>query len=153
MPSEHIEKTIIIDAPRAQVWRAIADANEFGTWFGARFDEPFVAGARIRGNITEPGYEHVTMDITVERIEPPHLLSFRWHPYAIDTSVDYSAEPMTLVEFRLEDVPDGTRLTLTESGFDGIPAQRRDEAYRMNDRGWTEQMKRIERHCVSLAQR
>ena len=148
MSTDRIEKKIVLRAPRSRVWRAIADAKEFGRWFGVVLESPFAAGARVRGKITEPGYEHVVMEITIERIEPERLFSYRWHPYAIEPGVDYSSEPTTLVEFRLEEVPGGTALTVTESGFDQIPAARRTEAFRMNDQGWTEQVKRIERYVA-----
>jgi len=144
--TDRIEKKIVLRAPRARVWRAIADAKEFGTWFGAKLEGAFAAGARVRGRITIPGYEHLEMEITIERIEPERLLSLRWHPYAIDPAVDYSGEPTTLVEFRLEEVAGGTELTVSESGFDQIPAARRAEAFRMNERGWATQLKNIERH-------
>jgi uncharacterized protein YndB with AHSA1/START domain len=146
MNTDIIEKKIVLKAPRSRVWRAIADAKEFGIWFGVELEGSFATGARVQGRITVPGYEHVTMEITIERIEPERLFSYRWHPYAIDPAVDYSGEPTTLVEFRLEEVAGGTELTVTESGFDRIPAARRAEAFRMNDQGWAEQLKRIERH-------
>ncbi len=146
MSTDQIEKTIFLRAPRSRVWRAIANAEEFGTWFGAKFESGFAPGARVKGRITTPGYEHVIMDITIERVDPERLLSLRWHPYAIEPGVDYSGEPTTLVEFRLEEAPGGTRLTVTESGFDRIPVSRRAEAFRMNDQGWAEQMKNIERY-------
>jgi uncharacterized protein YndB with AHSA1/START domain len=146
MSSDKIEKRILLKAPRSRVWRAIADAKEFGTWFGMKLEGSFAPGARVRGQSTEPGYEHVIGDLTIERIEPERLFSYRWHPYAIDPNVDYSGEPTTLVEFRLEEVSGGTELTVTESGFDRIPAARRAEAFRMNDQGWAEQLKRIERY-------
>ena len=143
---DRIEKRIVLRAPRSRVWRAISGAGEFGAWFGVKLEGSFAPCARVRGRITEPGYEHVVMDITVERMEPERLFSYRWHPYAIDPEVDYSGEPSTFVEFRLEEVAGGTELTVTESGFDRIPAARRAEAFRMNERGWAEQLKRIERH-------
>jgi uncharacterized protein YndB with AHSA1/START domain len=146
MSTDKIEKKIVLRAPRSRVWRAIADAKEFGTWFGVKLEGSFAPGARVRGRITEPGYEHVTMDIIIEKIEPERLFSYRWHPYAVDPGVDYSGEPTTLVEFRLEEVSGGTELTVTESGFDRIPAARRAAAFRMNEQGWAEQLKRIERH-------
>jgi len=146
MSTDRIEKTIFLRAPRSRVWRAIAKAEEFGTWFGAKLESGFAPGARVTGRITTPGYEHVIMDITIERVDPERLLSLRWHPYAIEPGVDYSGEPTTLVEFRLEEAPGGTRLTVTESGFDRIPVSRRAEAFRMNDQGWAEQMKNIERY-------
>jgi uncharacterized protein YndB with AHSA1/START domain len=116
MPStDRIEKKILLRAPRARVWRALTDAKEFGTWFRVELDGAFVEGAAVRGHITHPGYEHLTMEVLVERIEPERLFSYRWHPYAIDPAVDYSSEPTTLVEFRLEEAEGGTLLTITES--------------------------------------
>ena len=103
----------------------------------------------MSGRITIKGYENVPMEITIDRVEPERLFSYRWHPYAIDPKVDYSAEPMTLVEFRLEDAPGGTQLTVTESGFDRIPAARRAEAFRMNEGGWASQLRNIERHVAA----
>jgi uncharacterized protein YndB with AHSA1/START domain len=107
---------------------------------------PFSPGARLRGQVTHPGYEHVAFEITIERMEPEKLLSWRWHPHTIDPQLDYSAEPTTLVVFELADAPEGTLLTVVESGFDGIPLARRLEAYRGNDNGWAIQVKAIEKH-------
>jgi len=146
---DRIEKSIVLRAPRARVWRALTDAQEFGTWFRVKLDGPFSEGATVRGRITHPGYEHLTMEMQVERIEPERLFSYRWHPYAISPAVDYSAEPTTLVEFRLDDVPGGTRLTVVESGFERLPSGRRAEAFRMNEGGWAEQMGNIERHVAA----
>jgi uncharacterized protein YndB with AHSA1/START domain len=130
------------------VWRALTDYREFGEWFRVKLDGPFVAGEVSRGRITYPGYEHLKWEAVVQKMEAERLFSFTWHPYAIDPKVDYSQEPQTLVEFRLEKTATGTLLRLSESGFDKIPADRRMEAFRMNDRGWTEQMKNIERHVT-----
>ena len=141
-----IEKQIFLRAPRPRVWRALTDAREFGTWFGVSLDEPIDAGKWVRGRITHPGYEHVQFQMLVERLEPEVLFAYRWHPYAIDPKVDYSNEPTTLVEFRLEDAAGGTTLTLTESGFDRVPLDRRAEAFRMNEQGWAQQMENIRRH-------
>ena len=144
--TDRIERQIVLRVPRSRVWRAISDSNEFGEWFRVKFHEPFRQGSAIRGEITYPGYEHLTMDITVERIEPESYFSFRWHPASADKKTDYSSEPTTLVEFTLEDAPGGTQLTITESGFDRIPLSRRADAWRRNDAGWTEQIRNIERH-------
>jgi uncharacterized protein YndB with AHSA1/START domain len=149
MSTDRIEKSIVLRAPRERVWRAIASAEEFGSWFGVKFDGAFAPGARVAGRITIRGYEGMPMEITVEKIEPEHLFSYRWHPYAIDPKTDYSGEPMTLVEFRLEEAAGGTKLTVVESGFDRIPAARRAEACRMNEQGWTGQIKNIERYVAA----
>lgn len=147
--TDRIEKTVIIKAPRSRVWRAIADARQFGEWFRVNLDGDFAAGATTYGKITYPGYEHLTMEMVVERIEPERLFSYRWHPGGDDPQADYSAEPMTLVEFILEDVNGGTRLTIVESGFDRIPLARRAEAFRMNEGGWSEQLQNIERYVTT----
>jgi uncharacterized protein YndB with AHSA1/START domain len=149
MSTDRIEKTIVLRAPRARVWRALAHADEFGAWFGVTLEGAFAPGARLTGRITTPGYEHVAMAITVERVEPEQLLSYRWHPYAIEPGVDYAGEPTTLVEFHLADIGDGTQLTVIESGFDGIPLARRATAFRMNDQGWAEQLRNIARYVAA----
>jgi uncharacterized protein YndB with AHSA1/START domain len=146
--TDRIEKTVVLRAPRSRVWRALTSSEEFGTWFGVKLAGPFAPGARIRGTITTPGYDHLTMEMQVERLDPETLFSYRWHPYAIDPQVDYSSEPTTLVEFRLQESPEGTRLTIVESGFDRLPASRRSEAFRMNDGGWTAQIGNLERHVA-----
>ncbi len=149
MSTDRIEKSLILRVPRSRAWRAIATAEEFGAWFGVRFDEPFVPGATITGRIVEPpGYEDFPWNITIEEVTPESLFSFRWHPYAIDPAVDYSTEPTTLVEFRLADAPEGTLLTVTESGFDNIPLARRAEAWRMNDQGWAIQVENVARYVA-----
>lgn len=149
--SDRIEKRIELKAPVSRVWRALTDHNEFGEWFRVKLDGPFVPGEVSRGYITYPGYEHVRWEATVQTMEPERIFSFTWHPYAKDPAVDYLKELPTLVEFRLEPKDGGTVLYLTESGFDAIPEGRRPEAFRMNDRGWTEQMTNIERHVDGTA--
>lgn len=144
--TDRIEKQVLLKAPLAKVWKALTDTREFGAWFRVRLDGQFAVGRRIRGPITYPGYEHVTMDVTVETMETERLFAFRWHPAAVNPGVDYSAEPTTLVEFRLEKKPEGTLLTVVESGFDAIPAGRRDEAFRLNSGGWTIQVENIRQH-------
>jgi uncharacterized protein YndB with AHSA1/START domain len=141
--TDRIEKRFEVRAPRARVWRAIADANEFGAWFGMKLEGPFAAGATVQGRLTIKGYDHLTLDMQVEQIQPERYFSYRWHPYAIDPKVDYSTEPTTLVEFHLEEIADGTAVTIVESGFDRIPLARRAEAYRMNEGGWTGQAKKL----------
>jgi uncharacterized protein YndB with AHSA1/START domain len=143
-----IEKRIELKAPVARVWRAITDSSEFGAWFRVKLQGPFVAGKPAEGQLTFPGYEHLPWRVVVQRIEPQKLFSFTWHPYAVDPKVDYSQETPTLVEFRLEPSAVGTLLIVTESGFDKVPADRRAEAFRMDEGGWTQQMKNIEDHVA-----
>jgi len=147
--SDRIEKRIEVKAPLSRVWRAVTDYREFGTWFRVALEGPFVAGREARGRITYPGKEHLMMTITVQRLEPERLFSFTWHPYAIDPNTDYSSEPPTLVEFTFEPTPEGTLLTLVESGFDALPPHRRDLAFRMNDGGWAIQVQNIARHVAA----
>lgn len=146
--TDRIERSVVINAPRERVWRALSNAEEFGTWFGVNLkDQTFAPGQRARGPITYPGYEHVYFDTVVDRIEPQELLSLRWHPYAVDPSVDYSQEEPTLVTFTLKEASGGgTLFTVVESGFDKIPPHRRLEAFRMNSGGWDAQMENIVRH-------
>jgi uncharacterized protein YndB with AHSA1/START domain len=146
--TDRIEKQIHLCAPQSRVWKALTDFREFGEWFRVSLESPFRPGQWSKGNITWPGYEHVRMEVQVERMDPEDLFSFRWHPYAIDPKVDYSGEPTTLVEFRLEPAEGGTLLKVVESGFDQLPAHRRDEAFRMNDGGWAQQLVNIERHVA-----
>jgi uncharacterized protein YndB with AHSA1/START domain len=160
--TDRIEKKILLRAPLDRVWRAISDAKEFGTWFGVEFDGAFAPGARVTGRIAptrvdadvakmqEP-YSGMAFDFTVDRIDPMRLFSFRWHPFAVDPAVDYSKEPTTLVVFELEEVPGGTMLTITESGFDRIPLARRAEAFESNEKGWAMQTKLIEKYLAQKA--
>jgi uncharacterized protein YndB with AHSA1/START domain len=155
--TDRIQKQILLRAPRAKVWRAIADSSQFGAWFGMKFEAPFEPGARMKATMTpttvdpevakhQKEFEGMPFEITVERIDPERLFSFRWHPNAIESGVDYSAEPTTLIVFELEEVSGGTRLTVTESGFDRIPLARRAKAFASNDKGWGMVVKLIEKY-------
>jgi uncharacterized protein YndB with AHSA1/START domain len=159
MSTDHIEKKILLRAPQKRVWRALADSKEFGSWFGMKFDGPFAPGACMRGVIVpttvdadvakaQKQYEGLSFEITIEQMEPERLFSFRWHPYAIDRSVDYSAEPTTLVVFALEEVAGGVMLTVTESGFDRIPLARRAKAFSANEGGWAIMVKVMEKYVL-----
>jgi uncharacterized protein YndB with AHSA1/START domain len=143
---DRIEKQVTLKAPRSRVWRALTDYQQFSVWFGVHLEAPFVAGRTTQGNLTIPGYEHLRMEVEVQKVEPENSFSFAWHPYALDPDVDYSQETSTLVEFALEDAEEGTLLTVVESGFDAIPTARRDEAFRMNNHGWEVQMKDIKEY-------
>ena len=143
-----IEKRIELKVPVSRVWRALTDYREFGEWFRVKLDRPFVAGQVSTGYIAYPGYEHLKWEAIVQTMEPERLFSFTWHPYAVDPQKDYSKETPTLVEFRLEKTANGTLLILTESGFDKVPSDRRLEAFRMNEGGWSEQMKNIESYVA-----
>ena len=149
--NDRIEKRIELKAPVSRVWRAVTDYREFGEWFRVKLEGPFVPGQVSLGHITYPDYEHLKWEAIVQKMEPERLFSFTWHPFAIDPKIDYSNETSTLVEFRLEKTMSGTLLLLTESGFDKIPTDRRAEAFRMNDGGWTEQMKNIEKHVAQTS--
>lgn len=160
--SDRIEKQIFLRAPVSRVWRAISDSTEFGNWFGVKFDGPFVAQQSLTGKIvptkadpavakTQEPYAGMPFDFTVDRVEPERLIAFRWHPFAVDPSVDYSHEPTTLIVFELKAQEGGTLLTVTESGFDHIPLARRAQAFKMNDQGWTAQLGLIEKYLAQTA--
>ena len=148
--TDRIERTILLKAPLSRVWHALSDAKEFGDWFGVDFKgKTFVAGEPLQGKITYPGYEHLVMEVFIERVVPQRLLSWRWHPAAVDPAVDYSQETTTLVVFELEEGDGGVSLSVVESGFDKIPAARRAAAFRMNGSGWDQQMKNIDKHVAT----
>ena len=148
--TDRITKQILLRAPRARVWQALTNAQQFGEWFGVKLDTDFAPGAHVSGKVLQPGYEHIPFQLTVERIEPERFFSWRWHPYSGEPDADYSKEPSTLVSFELEERADGTLLTVHESGFESIPLERRMEAYRGNEAGWQEQMRNIERYVGSI---
>jgi uncharacterized protein YndB with AHSA1/START domain len=154
MNTDRIEKKILLHAPLKRIWRAVSDSKEFGTWFGMKLDGPFKPGAQMRGVIVpttvdpdvaagQKKYEGKPIELTIERMEPERLFSFRWHPFGLDPDVDYSVEPTTLVVFTLEEVGNGVMLTVTESGFDQIPIARRAKAFTANEQGWSKQMQLI----------
>jgi uncharacterized protein YndB with AHSA1/START domain len=157
--TDRIEKTIMLRAPRARVWRALTNADEFGSWFGMKFDGQFAPGAHLQGVMTpttvdpevarlQKPHEGMPFEITIDRIEPERLFSFRWHPFAIDASLDYSHEPTTLIVFELEQVGPDIKLTVTESGFDQIPLERRAQAFTANEGGWTMVVILIEKYLA-----
>jgi uncharacterized protein YndB with AHSA1/START domain len=168
---DRIVKQVILRAPVSRVWQAITNSKEFGSWFGINLEGDFVVGRPIRGTFDVSLNEAAILDYqkklglspskvklpdssivfcTVERIEPERYFSFRWIPYGIDAEVDPKAEPTTLVEFRLEKVDDGTRLTIIESGFDRVPAHRRERAFRMNEGGWAGQVENIKKYVEGI---
>ena len=147
-----ITKTTFVKAPIDRVWRAISDHQQFGEWFKVALDQPFAAGQTSTGRITHPGYEHLPWTAEIEAMDPPRRFAFRWHPYAIEPDVDYSAEPTTLVEFLLESEADGTRVTITESGFDKLPEARRESALRSNTEGWTIQTENLREYAQARAE-
>jgi uncharacterized protein YndB with AHSA1/START domain len=160
--TDRIEKKVLLRAPRERVWRAISDARQFGSWFGIKFDGPFVAGARTIGKMVpttvdleaarrQKQYEGFKFEFAIDRIEPQRLFSFRWHPFAVEPGVDYSKEQPTLVTFELEEEAGGTMLTVSESGFDRIPLERRAKAFAANEQGWAAQLKLIEKYLALAA--
>lgn len=147
--TDRIEKSIVLNAPRERVWAALTDAEQFGAWFGVKMAGPFRAGEPVHGRITIPGYDHIAGDWHIVSLEPQTYFAYRWHPYAVDPAVDYSAEPMTLVEFRLADEGDGTRLDVVESGFDALPIGRRTIAHEKNSGGWAAQLRNISAYVAT----
>jgi uncharacterized protein YndB with AHSA1/START domain len=151
MSTDRIEKSVFLQAPRARVWRALSNVEEFGDWFGVKLNGSFAPGARLSGKVTHKGYENYPFEFTIDRIEPERKLSWHWHPNAVDPKTNYSTEPKTLVVFELEDAPGGTNLTVTESGFDKLPSSRRNDAYQGNEKGWIMQMDSIQQHIKRAA--
>lgn len=141
-----IERSIELKAPLSKVWKAITDHKEFGQWFGCQFDGPFVVGKTIPGKLNFPDFDHMQWAVDVKKMEPERLFSFTWHPYPADPAIDYTKEPPTLVEFKLKSIPGGTLLTVIESGFENIPANRRLEAFRMDTEGWIEQLENVAKY-------
>ena len=146
--TNEIRKRLHLKAPPSRVWQAIVDSDQFGTWFHVRLETPFVVGQPTSGQITYPGWEHVRFTLVTEAIEPETRFAYLWHPYAVDMNTDYSAEPMTRVEFLLQPQDGGTLVTVVESGFDRLPPERLAEAFRMNERGWAEQLDNIRGHVA-----
>jgi uncharacterized protein YndB with AHSA1/START domain len=160
--TDRIEKRILLKAAPARVWRALTDAQEFGSWFGMKLDGPFAPGATVRGVVVptqvdaevaghQEAYRGLPVELSVERIEPERLFSFRWHPNAMERGVDYSSEPTTLIEFRLEPAEGGVLLTVVESGFDRIPLARRAKAFTANEQGWGMVIRLLEKHVAGPA--
>ncbi len=151
--SDRIERKVLLNAPRKKVWEALTDAEQFGRWFGiALKGKTFVAGETIEAPITYPGYEHVIWKAKIERILPQTRFSFSWHPFAVEKGFDYDKETPTLVEFTVEDRAPGILLRVVESGFDTVPEARRLKAFKMNSRGWDEQMRNIESYLSHFHQ-
>jgi uncharacterized protein YndB with AHSA1/START domain len=149
-PTDRIERHITLKAPISRVWRALSNAEEFGKWFGVALSgKAMKVGETLEGPATYPGYEHIVVRMQIERMEPERSLAWRWHPAANDPTKDYSAEPMTLVVFELEEVPGGTRLSVVESGLDSIPLERRAHVFRLNTAGWDEQMVNIDKYVAA----
>lgn len=159
MSSDRIEKEVLLRAPLDRVWRAISDAEEFGRWFGVRFDGPFVAGVSLTGVMTptevdpevaasQQSYAGEADTWLIVAVEAPHRLAFRWHPYAVEPDADYSVEPTTLVEFTLTEQADGVLLRIVESGFDAIPADRRVSAFESNSEGWAAQTDLVRKYLA-----
>lgn len=148
--TDRIHKEVTLDAPRSRVWRAITHVEQFNKWFGVQLATPFAPGREVSGKLTIRNYEHLTMTIWIESMEPERFFSFRWHPYSIEPGVDFSAEPKTLVTFTLEDAAEGaTRLTIEESGFDAIPEARRAKAFAMDTNGWNGQAENIRKFLAA----
>jgi len=160
--TDRIEKRVLLRAPRSRVWQALSDSRQFGEWFGVQFDDPFEVGALVKGVLVgtsvdeevgklQKAHKGTPFEITIDRMEPERLFAFRWHPFAVDKDVDYSKEPATLVTFELGDAADGILLTVSESGFDRIPLERRAQAFAANEGGWSMMVRVIEKYVTQGA--
>jgi uncharacterized protein YndB with AHSA1/START domain len=141
-----IEKQVELKAPVSKVWRALTDYKQFGEWFGWKLETPFAPGKVASGILSCCGDEHQRYEMTVQKIEPESYFSYTWHPYAFDPAVDYSKEPTTLIEFRLQPKGAGTLLSVRESGFDKLPKHRLEEAFPRNEGGWGFQLENIQKY-------
>lgn len=142
--TDAIVKTIEITAPVAQVWDALTDHRKFGAWFLVALDQPFAVGGTSTGHMTYPGYEHFPWESRTVAIDPMTRFAFEWPATGGDEEAIRNGVPeWTLVEFRLEPIEGGTRLTVTESGFEHVPEPRRSDVLRSNDGGWAEQVRNI----------
>jgi len=147
--SDRIEKTVDLNAPVERVWQALTDHEQFGEWFKVSLDGPFVVGVLSTGQMTYPGYEHMKWRAVVVAAEPMRYFAFRWsHPGPGEVG-DEAQLPSTLVEFTLAPTLAGVRLTIVESGFESIPADRRDSVFRGNEQGWEEQGRNIKAYVES----
>jgi uncharacterized protein YndB with AHSA1/START domain len=164
MSTDRIEKRILLRSPLTRVWQAVSDSKQFGHWFGVAFDAPFVQGSSVHGRISptkvdaevaklQQPHEGKKFEFLVERVDPPHSICFRWHPYAVAPDTDYSREPTTLIVFELQAFGQDTQLTITESGFDRIPLARRAMAFQANDAGWSHQAANIEKYLALQSSR
>lgn len=143
--TDAIHKQLVLKAPPSRVWQAISNAEQFGAWFGATLHGEIVAGRALACTLPYQGKE-LQMTLLIDRLEPERVVAFRWHPFAIDPSVDYAQEPTTLVELVIAPAPEGTLLTVTETGFDALPEARRARAFEMNSGGWAHQLENIARY-------
>jgi uncharacterized protein YndB with AHSA1/START domain len=153
MPQDRVEKNIVLKAPRSRVWSAITDAQEFGNWFGIDFNGTrgtFQPGTKVdgiwSGTKVDPEMrerfrknEGLPFHMWIDRLEPEHLFAYRWHQMSArpeETGLDVNTEPPTEVIFTLKEVPEGTLLTVMESGFDKIPPARKARVLQGVEAGW-----------------
>lgn len=146
---DRLEKIVELAAPVARVWKAISDHEEFGTWFRVQLDSPFEVGATTTGHITYPNHEHVQWVSVTEQMEHERLFAFSWPPSAVDPDTEYASDAKVLVEFRLAPTENGTRLTITETGFLQFPESKRLEVLRSNAEGWNIQAKNVAAYVES----
>lgn len=147
--TDAIIKTVDIAAPIAKVWDALTDYRKFGQWFMVALDQPFAVGKTSTGHMTYPGYEQYRWEARVVAIEPMTRFAYEWPATGGDKNLMESGIAVpewTLCEFLLEPTSDGTRLTVTESGFDKVPEPRRTNVMRSNDGGWAEQVLNVRRY-------
>jgi len=143
---DRIDKSIEIEAPAERVFRALTDARELSAWFQVSIEGEIAVGSEVWMTSVHPG--HVGQRFRVQFIEmtPPRRVVWRWHPGEVDPAVDYSREPRTTVTFTLEPTARGTRLSLSETGFDEISLARRAKVHGDNDQGWTEVLVWLRNH-------
>ena len=142
-----IDRTIEVNAPPDQVWRVLTTAKDLSTWFKVSVEGDIVAGAEIWMTSLNSGHEGTRFLVRIKEMTAPRRFVWEWHPGAVDPAIDYSREPWTTVTFTLEPSGRGTRLSVSETGFNDISLARRAKAYADNSQGWTEVLVWIQKYA------
>jgi uncharacterized protein YndB with AHSA1/START domain len=137
-----IEREITVKASQKRVYQAISDPKQIVTWFPDEIEGSLAVGERPVFSFT--AQKHKTQ-IFVEAAKPYEYFAYRWVPGRAGIIGDVMKVPNTLVEFRIEETGDGTRVTLKESGFASLPAEVAEESLRDNSGGWNIMMDRLEK--------
>lgn len=133
-----IDRTVDINAPRERVWRALTNDEELAAWFQVRLEGEMRTGGVVWMTSVHPQHAGQRWPVRIVELSEPIRMVWQWHPGEVDPAVDYSQQPQTTVTFTLEPTAGGTRVSVSETGFDEIALARRAKAYADNSQGWTE---------------
>ena len=133
-----IDRTIELNAPRERVWRALTNADELSAWFQVKIEGAVAPDIDVWMTSLHPGHAGQRFRVRFTEMTPPERFVWEWHPGEVDPERDYSREPRTTVTFTLEPSARGTRLSVSETGFDEIALARRAKVYKDNSQGWLE---------------